>query len=372
MKKKYDYIIVGAGLFGAICARELTDYGKKVLVIEKRNHIGGNCYSETRQNINIHLYGPHIFHTSNKIVWDYINRFCEFNNFILSPLANFKNEIFSLPFNMWTFNKMWGCITPDDAMDIIKKQSEHIITPKNLEEQAIKLVGVDIYEKLIKGYTQKQWKKEPCDLPSEIIKRLPVRFNYDTNYFNDLYQGIPIGGYTKIFNKMLYGIDVLLNTDYLNNKDYFNNIGDKIIYSGPIDKYYDYEFGMLEYKTTHFEHNYIPDKDNFQGCAIINYTDFDIKHTRIIEHKHFEKNTVNGTWITYEYPIEFIKDITEPYYPVNDFKNNEIYNMYKKRSIDDKNIFFGGRLGEYKYYDMDKVIYSAINFVEKIKNENPN
>jgi UDP-galactopyranose mutase len=360
----YDYLIVGSGFFGSICAYELNKLGYKICVIENRNHIGGNCYTENRDGINIHMYGPHIFHTSNENVWQWINKFTSFNNFILRPVANYNNEIYSLPFNMWTFSKMWGITHPDEAKKIIENQSENISTPKNLEEQAIKLVGKDIYEKLIKGYTEKQWRKPAIELPKEIIKRLPVRFTYDNNYFNDKYQGIPIGGYTQIFEKLLKGIDILLNTDYFVDKlpEHKN-----VIYTGPIDKFFDYKYGYLEYKTLEFNHQKL-DKSNFQGCAVMNYTSKNIPYTRIVEHKHFDFLESENTWITYEYPIDYNADKTEAYYPVNDTDNNNKYYLYKEESKKLKNIYFGGRLAEYKYYDMDKVIASALNMIPKILN----
>jgi len=360
-----DYIIVGSGFFGAICARELTDRGYKCLVLEKRNHIGGNCYTENRDGINVHTYGPHIFHTSNEEVWKWINQYVTFNNFTLRPVANYKGEIYSLPFNMWTFSKLWNITHPDQAKRIIKHQSDHIFEPTNLEEQAIKLVGIDVYEKLIKGYTAKQWRKDPKDLPKEIIKRLPVRFDYDNNYFNDTYQGIPIGGYTQIFEKLLEGIEVKLEIDYLKNKKYWDSKAEKIIYTGPIDAYFNYQFGELEYKTTIFEHSKI-NTDNYQGIAMMNYTDIDIPFTRCIEHKHFENIESDSTWVTYEYPNEYKADSTEPYYPVNDEENNKKYLQYKNLSDQEKNIIFGGRLAEYKYYDMHQVIESALNLIKKL------
>jgi len=359
----YDYLIVGAGFYGSICAHELTKAGKKVLVIDNRSHIGGNCYTENRDEINIHIYGPHIFHTSNEEVWKWVNQFAEFNNYINTPVANYKGEIYSLPFNMWTFNKLWGVTTPEEAKKKIKEQSL-ILTgePTNLEEQAISLVGLDVYEKLIKHYTAKQWRKDPEFLPKEIIKRLPVRFTYDNNYFNDRYQGIPIGGYTQIFEKLLEGIDVRLNCDYF--KDTLPEF-DKVIYTGPIDKFFDYRFGELEYKTTRFDHVKI-NTENYQGSAIMNYTDKDTEYTRTIEHKHFEKdNKTDSTWVTWEYPTEYNSQKTEPYYPVNDDENNKKYQKYKLASDDLKDIHFGGRLAEYKYYDMHQVIESALNFIKK-------
>jgi len=361
----YDYLIVGSGFFGSICAYELNKAGYKVCVIEKRSHIGGNCYTENKDGINIHEYGPHIFHTSNKDIWKWINQFVSFNDFTLRPVANYKGEIYSLPFNMWTFSKLWGVTHPDQAKLEIKHQSKHIGEPQNLEEQAIKLVGTDVYEKLIKGYTIKQWKKDPKELPKEIIKRLPVRFNYDNNYFNDKYQGIPIGGYTQIFEKLLEGIDVKLGVDYLKNKEYWGNQSNKIIYTGPIDAFYDYQFGELEYKTTIFEHNKI-NTDNYQGTVMMNYTDKDISFTRCIEHKHFENVNSDITWITYEYPNIYKAGETEPYYPVNDVENNTKYQKYKNLADQEKNIIFGGRLAEYKYYDMHQVIESALNKIKQI------
>lgn len=357
---KYDYLIVGSGFFGAICARELTDRGYKCLVLEKRSHIGGNCYTENKDGINVHTYGPHIFHTSNEEVWEWINKYTTFNNFTLRPVANYKGEIYSLPFNMWTFNKLWGVTHPDQAKRIINHQASEVPgEPINLEEQAIKLVGIDVYEKLIKGYTAKQWKKDPKELPKEIIKRLPVRFTYDNNYFNDKYQGIPVGGYTQIFQKLLEGIEIKLQTDYLSDKEYWENQATKVIYTGPVDKYYDYEYGELEYKTTKFEHRRLDD-DNYQGVAVMNYTDIDVPFTRVIEHKHFENSDTQATWITFEYPTDYRADTTEPMYPVNDTANNEIYKKYKELADKEKNIIFGGRLAEYKYYDMHQVIESAL------------
>lgn len=362
---KYDYLIVGSGFFGSICARELTNQGYKCLVIDRRNHIGGNCHTENRDGINLHTYGPHIFHTSNDEVWKWINQYTEFNNFTLRPVAVYKGEVFSLPFNMWTFSKLWGITHPEEAKNIIKNQSSHIEEPKNLEEQAIKLVGKDVYEMLIKGYTTKQWRKDPKDLPKEIIKRLPVRFTYDNNYFNDKYQGIPIGGYTQIFEKLLNGIDVLLGVDYFKDPlpEHTN-----VIYTGPIDKFYNYRFGELEYKTTRFEHDKLS-TDNYQGTAIMNFTELKYSYTRIIEHKHFEETDTDCTWITYETPVEYRAEETEPYYPVNDKINMDKYSKYKELADQETNILFGGRLAEYKYYDMHQVIESALNFVKKIKEE---
>lgn len=358
---KYDYLIVGSGFFGSICAYELTKAGKKVLVIDSRDHIGGNVYTENKDGINMHVYGAHIFHTSNKEVWDWINNFCEFNTYRHHVLANYEDEIYSLPFSMWTFNKMWGVNFPHEAKRIISEQSKDIDEPSDLEEQAIKLVGKDIYEKLIKGYTHKQWMKDPKELPKEIIKRLPVRLTWDNNYFFDKYQGIPIGGYTQIFEKLLAGIDVMLDTDYF--KDELPQ-HDKIIFTGPIDKFFGYKYGKLEYKTVRFEHEHLA-KDNHQGVAVMNYTKYEVPYTRVIEHKHFEFGTTESTWITHEYPQEYIADVTEPYYPVNDKQNNDMFLKYKEESnkIKDK-VVFGGRLGEYKYYDMHQVIESALGFTK--------
>lgn len=358
----YDYLIVGAGLYGSICAHELTKKGFKVCVIESRNHIGGNCHTENKDGINIHTYGPHIFHTSNDEVWNWINQFVSFNNFSLRIVANYKDEIYALPFNMWTFNKLWGVTHPNEAKKIIEEQSSHITEVTNLEEQAIKLVGKDVYEKLIKNYTAKQWRKDPKELPKEIITRLPFRLTYDNNYFNDKYQGIPIGGYTQIFEKLLDGIDVKLGVDYFKDELPEHN---KVIYTGPIDKFFNYKYGELEYKTTRFEH-FLKETDNYQGCAVMNYTDSETQYTRIIEHKHFEKDNLTGkTWITFEYPTQYKADETEPYYPVNDKENTEMYLKYKSEADKLENIHFGGRLAEYKYYDMHQVISSALNYIKK-------
>jgi UDP-galactopyranose mutase len=358
----YDYLIVGSGFFGSICAHELTKTGKKVLVIDSRNHIGGNCYTENRDGINLQVYGAHIFHTSNKEVWDWINQFVEFNTYRHHVLATYDNEIYSLPFSMWTFNKLWGVNYPYEAQKIIQEQSQEIGEPTNLEEQAIKLVGKDVYEKLIKGYTHKQWMKDPKELPKEIIKRLPVRFTWDNNYFFDKYQGIPIGGYTQIFEKLLEGIDVQLNTDYFNGNLPPHK---KVIFTGPIDKFFGYKYGKLEYKTVRFEHKYL-NQSNYQGVSVMNYTDYNIPYTRVIEHKHFEGVDTDSTWITHEYPTEYIADVTDPYYPVNDKENNEMFSKYKEESEKVKEcVLFGGRLGEYKYYDMHQVVESALNFIKK-------
>lgn len=364
--EKYDYLVVGAGLFGAIFAHEAKQKGKKVLVIDKRNHVAGNIYTENIEGINVHKYGAHIFHTSNKEVWEYINKFTEFNNYINSPVAVYKNELYNMPFNMNTFNKLWGVKTPKEAKDKIEeeKKEAQIGEPKNLEEQAISLVGKTIYEKLVKGYTEKQWGKRAAELPSFIIKRLPVRFIYDNNYFRDRYQGIPIGGYTGIIERMLEGIEVKLNTDYFDNKEELENIADKIIFTGPIDKYYDYKFGELEYRSLRFENETL-DEQNYQGNAVVNYTEYEVPYTRIIEHKHFEYNLENPkTIITREYPDSWNKE-KEPYYPINNEKNNNLYEKYLELSKEEKNVIFGGRLGAYKYYDMDKVIEQALDLVKK-------
>jgi UDP-galactopyranose mutase len=360
----YDYIIVGSGLYGSICAHELNKIGKKVLVLESRNHIGGNCYTEKRDDINIHIYGPHIFHTSNEMVWKWINQFVSFNNFVLSPVAHYEGKLYSLPFNMWTFNSLWGVTTPEEAKQMIELQSNGIDEPTNLEEQAIKLVGKDVYEKLIKGYTEKQWRKPCNELPKEIIKRLPVRFTYNNNYFNDKYQGIPIGGYTQIFEKLLDGIEVKLGVDYLKDKSHWDGTTNKVIYTGPIDRYFDYKHGELEYKTTRFEHNHFTNTSNYQGAAVVNFTSKSIPYTRTIEHKHFEFTESPTTWVTSEYPTEYKANVTEPYYPVNDESNNKIYSQYRDEANQLNNVHFGGRLAEYKYYDMHQIIESALSLTK--------
>ena len=361
----YDYLIVGSGLFGAVFAYEVKKQGKKCLVIDKRPHIGGNIYTEEIEGINVHKYGAHIFHTSNKEVWEYINQFAEFNRYTNSPIAIYKNELYNMPFNMNTFNKLWGVITPEEAKEKIEaeKKEANITEPQNLEEQAISLVGKTIYEKLVKGYTEKQWGRKSTELPSFIIKRLPVRFTYDNNYFNDPYQGIPIDGYTKIIEKMLYGIEVKLNCDFFDNKENLKNIAEKIVFTGPIDKYYDYCFGELEYRSLRFETETL-DMENYQGNAVVNYTEYVIPYTRIIEHKHFEFGTQEKTVITREYPDSWNKD-KEAYYPINDQKNNSLYKKYAELAKKDDKIIFGGRLGKYKYYDMDKVIEDAIRTVRQ-------
>ena len=356
----YDYLIVGAGLYGAVCAREAVNAGKKVLVIDKRPNIAGNVYTQEVEGINVHVYGAHIFHTNNKAVWDYVNQFAEFNRFTNSPVANYKGELYSLPFNMYTFNKMWGVVTPEEAAAKIEEQKREsgITEPKNLEEQAISLVGTDIYEKLVKGYTEKQWGRDCKDLPAFIIKRLPVRLTFDNNYFNALYQGIPMGGYTKMVANMLSGIEVRLNVDYLANKSELDALADRVIYTGPIDAYFGYCLGNLEYRSVRFETEVL-DKPNFQGNAAVNYTDRETPFTRIIEHKWFEFGTQPKTVISREYSSEW-KPGDEPYYPVNDERNGKLYQQYKKLADAENNVIFGGRLGEYKYYDMDAVIASAL------------
>jgi UDP-galactopyranose mutase len=367
----YDYLIVGAGLFGSVFARQATDAGKKVLVIDKRPNIAGNVYTEDIENIHVHKYGAHIFHTNNKEVWNYVTRFAEFNRFTNSPVANYKGELYSLPFNMYTFNKMWGVVTPEEAAAKIEEQRNEagITEPHNLEEQAISLVGKDIYEKLIKGYTEKQWGRDCKDLPAFIIKRLPVRLTFDNNYFNALYQGIPVGGYTKMVANMLDGIEVRLDTDYFENKTKLDALADKIVYTGAIDAYFEYQLGALEYRSVRFETEVL-DKPNFQGNAAVNYTDRETPWTRIIEHKWFEfgkddaGNDIPKTVISREYSSEW-KVGDEPYYPVNDEKNGALYQEYKKLADKEQKVIFGGRLGEYKYYDMDAVIASALELVEK-------
>ena len=362
----YDYLVVGAGLYGATFAYQAKKIGKSVLVIDRRPNIAGNVFTEEIEGINVHKYGAHIFHTNNIKVWEYINHFAEFNRFTNSPVANYRGQLYSLPFNMYTFNKMWGVITPEEAELKIEEQKKEagIKNPQNLEEQAISLVGTDIYEKLIKGYTEKQWGRPCTELPSFIIKRLPVRFTFDNNYFNALYQGIPVGGYTKVVENMLSGIEVRLNVDYLKNKEEYDKIADKIIYTGAIDEYFNYKLGALEYRSVRFETE-ILNKPNFQGNAAVNYTDIETPWTRIIEHKWFEfgkdreGKELPKTVISREYSSEW-KLGDEPYYPVNDNKNGELYKEYKKLAQKEKKIIFGGRLGEYKYYDMDAVIMSAL------------
>ena len=367
MGKAYDYLIVGAGLYGAVAAYELKKKGFKCLVIDKRSHIGGNIYTENADGINIHKYGAHIFHTSDKKIWDYVNQFASFNNFINSPVACFHNELYNLPFNMNTFSKLWGITTPAEAKAKIKEQIEaENLTgePKNLEEQALRLVGRDVYEKLVKEYTEKQWGRDCKELPAFIIKRLPVRFTFDNNYFNDRYQGIPIGGYTAMVEKMLEGTELWLDTDYFEHRDSFDSIADKTIYTGMIDQFYGYQFGELEYRSLKFETEKL-ETENYQGVAVVNYTSHDEKFTRIIEHKHFEFGKQPVTYITKEYPKQWEKG-DEPYYPVNNDRNNEIYAKYKALAEKETNVFFGGRLGQYKYYDMDKVIAAALTDISQM------
>ena len=367
----YDYLIVGSGLFGAVFAREAYSRGKKVMVLEKRNHIGGNVYTEKIEGINVHKYGAHIFHTNNRKVWDYVTNYIEFNRFTNSPIANYKGEIYSLPFNMYTFNKMWGVTTPEEAKKIIEKQKTQIKgEPNNLEEQAISLVGYDIYEKLVKGYTEKQWGRDCKELPSFIIKRLPVRFTYDNNYFNALYQGIPIGGYTKLIENLLNDIEVRLNVDFLEEKEKYSKEAKCVVFTGPIDAYFNYCLGALEYRSVKFETEVL-DASNYQGNAAVNYTDYETPWTRIIEHKWFEfgkdemGNDLPKTVISKEYSSEWTLG-DEPYYPVNDEKNSILYKEYKKLADVEKKVVFGGRLGEYKYYDMDQTIDAALKLAENI------
>ena len=363
--KQYDYLVVGAGLYGAVFAQQAKQNGKKVLVIDRRPHIAGNVYTEKIEDINVHKYGAHIFHTNNKEVWEYVNWFADFNRFTNSPVANYKGELYSLPFNMYTFNKMWGVVTPEEAAAKIEEQRKEagIDEPQNLEEQAISLVGRDIFEKLVKGYTEKQWGRDCKDLPAFIIKRLPVRFTFDNNYFNALYQGIPIGGYTAMVERMLEGIEVRLDTDYLENREEWNAMADKVIYTGAIDEYFGYQLGALEYRSVRFETEVL-DMPNYQGNAAVNYTDSETPWTRIIEHKWFEFGTQPKTVISREYSSEW-KLGDEPYYPVNDKKNEQMYEQYKELAQQETQVVFGGRLGEYKYYDMDAVIASALDMCKK-------
>lgn len=360
----YDYVIVGSGLFGSIFAREMTDIGKKCLIIDKRKHIGGNVYTEKIENINVHKYGPHIFHTSDLKIWKYVNKFAKFNNFRYEPLANYNNEIYNLPFNMNTFSKMWGSRTPEEARIKIEQQIIENNNPKNIEEFALAQVGKDIYEKLIYGYTYKQWGTEPINLPTFIIKRLPIRFTYNNNYFNDTYQGIPIGGYTSMMKNILHKIDLVLDTDFFDNKEYFESISKKIVYTGEIDRFFDYEFGNLEYRSLSFETE-ILNISNFQGNAGINYTSKDVPYTRIIEHKHFDLlGETDKTVITREFPKKHIAG-ENAYYPINDERNNKIYEKYKEKTKYFKKYIFGGRLASYKYYDMHQVIAAALKSAKK-------
>lgn len=364
MKKQYDYLVVGSGLFGSVFAYEAAKRSKKVIVIDKRDHVGGNIYCDKKDGINIHQYGAHIFHTNNQIVWKYMNQFAEFNHYINSPIANYKGKVFNLPFNMNTFNQMWGTITPFEARKKIKEQKAIIKNePRNLEEQAICFVGKDIYEKLIKGYTEKQWGRECKELPASIIKRLPVRYTYDNNYFNAKYQGIPIGGYNIIIEKLLKNSDIILNEDFNLNRYRYENLAEKIVYTGAVDAYFKYCFGKLEYRGLRFETERI-ESDNYQGVAVVNYTDKETPYTRIIEHKHFEFGVQPVTYITKEYPTEWHEG-EEPYYPVNNNKNQVLFKKYFDLITQESNVIFGGRLAEYKYYDMDTVIESALKCVEK-------
>ena len=357
--KKYDYILVGSGLYSGVFAWFAKQKGKKCLVLEKRDHIGGNVYCENTEGIHVHKYGAHIFHTSNKEVWQFVNSLAEFNRYTNSPVANYKGEMYNMPFNMNTFSKMWNISTPAEAKKIIEEQKKEITgEPKNLEEQAISLVGREIYEKLVKGYTEKQWGRDCTALPAFIIKRLPVRYTYDNNYFNDLYQGIPIGGYNVIIDRLFEGCDIETGVDYLEKKEYYDGLGEKIVYTGTIDAYYKYQFGKLEYRILRFESEVL-DEENHQGVAVVNYTDRETPYTRIIEHKHFEFGTQPKTVITREYPVTWQEGM-EPYYPVNDEKNQALYQKYAKLAEKEEHVIFGGRLGEYKYYDMDKVIASAM------------
>ena len=367
---KYDYLVVGSGLFGAVFAHQAKEKGKKVLVIDKRPNIAGNVYTKEIEGINVHIYGAHIFHTNLKHVWDYVTKFAEFNRFTNSPVANYRGELYSLPFNMYTFNKMWGVVTPEEAAAKIEaqKQEAGIAEPKNLEEQAISLVGTDIYEKLIKGYTEKQWGRDATQLPAFIIKRLPVRFTFDNNYFNDRYQGIPDAGYTAMVEKMLDGIEVRLNVDFLQHRAELTEIADKIVYTGPIDQYYDQCFGALNYRSLRFETQDLPVQD-YQGNAVINDTNADVPYTRVIEHKHFaygQADVLNlpHTVVTYEYPADW-KQGDEPYYPVNDAKNGALYEQYRQKAAGERNVIFGGRLGQYRYLDMDDTLRAAIDCARK-------
>lgn len=362
---KYDYLLVGSGLYAGVFAYYMTKKGKKCLVVEKRNHTGGNVYCESIEGINVHKYGAHIFHTSNKKVWDFVNGLAEFNRYTNSPVANYKGEMYNLPFNMNTFSRLWGIRTPKEAEKIITEQRADIKgEPQNLEEQAISLVGRDIYEKLIKGYTEKQWGRDCRELPGFIIKRLPVRYTYDNNYFNDLYQGIPIGGYNVIIDRLFEGCEILLNTDYLKNKSEYDGMAETVVYTGPIDAYFGYQYGELEYRSVRFETEVL-DETNYQGNAVVNYTDREVPYTRIIEHKHFEFGNQSKTVISKEYSDTWVKGM-EPYYPVNNERNQQLYYKYKELAEREKNVIFGGRLAEYKYYDMDKVIESAMDKLEKL------
>lgn len=363
--KHYDYLIVGAGLFGAVFARQATDSGKTCLVVERRNHIGGNIYTEEVEGITVHRYGAHIFHTSSQEVWDYVRRFAEFNDFINTPLANYEGKLYNLPFNMNTFQQMWGVTTPEEAQAIIAEQRSEIIgAPSNLEEQAISLVGRDIYEKLVRGYTEKQWGRSCTDLPPFIIKRLPVRFTYDNNYFNDPYQGIPVCGYTALVERLLEGVEVRLGVDYLADRAALNALADTVVYTGPIDAYYDYCYGALEYRSLHFEQETLPVAE-YQPVAVVNYNERQVPYTRIIEHKHFVFGKGDKTVITREYPADWTPG-SEPYYPVNDEKNQSLYQRYHQLAQGEEGVIFGGRLGQYRYYDMDKVVAVALALTKEL------
>lgn len=368
--KKYDYLIVGSGLFGSVFAHEMTKKGKSCLVIDKRTHQGGNVYCEEKEGINVHKYGAHIFHTNDKTIWDYVNSFVEFNRFTNSPMANYKGELYNLPFNMNTFYKLWGVKTPEEAKLKIQQQIKdlNIKKPKNLEEQALSLVGPDVYNKLIKGYTEKQWGRPATELPAFIIKRLPVRFTYDNNYFKDKYQGIPIGGYNLLIDGLLKGIEVITNVDYFKEKENWDKKAKQIVFTGKIDEYYNYQFGKLNYRSLKFDHETL-DIENYQGNAVINYNEREVPYTRIIEHKHFEFGTQPKTIITKEYPQEW-DDSKEPYYPINDTKNGDLFNKYKKMAQKEENVIFGGRLAEYRYYDMHQVIASALKRTKIESKEN--
>jgi UDP-galactopyranose mutase len=362
----FDFLVVGSGLYGSVFAHLAKKNGKKCLVIDKRKHTGGNIYCKKIEGINVHQYGPHIFHTNDQAIWNFVNELVQFNRFTYSPIANYKGKLYNLPFNMNTFYQLWGVVSPNDAREIIEKQKREvkIINPANLEEQALSLVGRDIYEALIKGYTEKQWGRPAIELPAFIIKRLPVRFTYDNNYFNDRFQGIPIGGYNLIIDKLLEGIEVRLESDYFYDREYWNSVAYKIVYTGPIDEFYDYRFGYLEYRSLNFE-NTMLELQNFQGNAGVNYTDKEVPFTRIVEHKHFEFGSQPFTVITKEYPLEW-KPGLEPYYPINDLQNNVKFRMYQEIASQEKKFFFGGRLAEYKYYDMHQVIGSAMKFARTL------
>ena len=367
---KYDYLIIGAGLYGSVFAHEMNKLGKKCLVIEKRNHIGGNCYTDKKDNIDVHVYGAHIFHTNDKRIWNYVNSLVEFNNYKHSVKINYKNKIFSFPINLMTLNQLWGVNTPEEAENKLKSVIISNENPNNLEDWCLSQVGEEIYKTFIKEYTQKQWNKPPSSLPQFIIKRLPIRLNFDDNYYFDNFQGIPKDGYTNLFEKLLDGIDLELNVDYFSNRDHYNSLAKKIVYTGKIDEFYNYCFGNLEYRSLTFEHKKI-ERNDYQGCSVINYTSLEDSHTRIIEHKHFNYKNSDVTWITKEYPKNYENNNDTPYYPINDEKNTLIYDKYRLLSQQEKNVIFGGRLAEYKYYDMHQVIAAALSKTKKeIENEN--